>query len=151
MTKNVGSTEENTEGDVEKEITIKSFEELEKESREATSKSLDDLYTVMAELDDTDWFSIFINTMTIQFDPHTNYFAPKDKKRFDQTMAGKLEGIGARLQKRMDNIKIVELISGGPAWRGKELEVGDIILKVKSLANLARLLLSFVGIKQFRQ
>jgi carboxyl-terminal processing protease len=31
----------------------------------------------------------------------------------------------------MDNIKIVELISGGPAWRGKELEVGDIIVKVR--------------------
>ena len=38
-------------------------------------------------------------------------------------MSGKLEGIGARLQKRMDYIKIVELISGGPAWRSNELEV----------------------------
>ena len=130
MTKNVASTEENTEGEVEKVVTIKSFEELEKESREAAEKSLDDLYTVMAELDDTDWFSIFINTMTIQFDPHTNYFAPKDKKRFDQTMAGKLEGIGARLQKRDDYTRVAELISGGPAWRGGELEVGDLILKV---------------------
>ena len=130
MTKNVASTEEDTEGEVAKEVTIKSFEELEKESREAASKSLDDLYTVMAELDDTDWFSIFINTMTIQFDPHTNYFAPKDKKRFDQTMAGKLEGIGARLQKRDDYTRVAELISGGPAWRGGELEVGDLILKV---------------------
>jgi len=46
-------------------------------------------------------------------------------------MSGKLEGIGARLQKRMDYIKIVELISGGPAWRNNELEVEDIILKVK--------------------
>ncbi len=130
MTKNVASAEEDTEGEVEKEVTIKSFEELEKESREAASKSLDDLYTVMEELDDTDWFSIFINTMTIQFDPHTNYFAPKDKKRFDQTMAGKLEGIGARLQKRDDYTRVAELISGGPAWRGGELEVGDLILKV---------------------
>ena len=31
----------------------------------------------------------------------------------------------------MDYIKIVELISGGPAWRSKELEVEDVILKVK--------------------
>ena len=31
----------------------------------------------------------------------------------------------------MDNIKVVELISGGPAWRSNELEVGDFILKVK--------------------
>ncbi len=130
MTKTVASTEEKAEGETEDVVKIKSFEELEKESRKATEKSLDDLYSVMTELDDTDWFSIFINTMTIQFDPHTNYFAPKDKKRFDQTMAGKLEGIGARLQKRDDYVRVAELISGGPAWRGGELEVGDLILKV---------------------
>ena len=111
-------------------IETKSFEELEKASREAAEKSLDDLYTVMSELDDTDWFAIFINTLTVQFDPHTNYFAPKDKKRFDISMAGKLEGIGARLQKRDDYTRVAELISGGPAWRGGELEVGDLILKV---------------------
>jgi len=120
-----GTTTEETEA-----IEIKSFDELEKDSREATEKSLDDLYTVMSELDDTDWFAIFINTLTVQFDPHTNYFAPKDKKRFDISMAGKLEGIGARLQKRDDYTRVAELISGGPAWRGGELEVGDLIIKV---------------------
>ncbi len=29
------------------------------------------------------------------------------------------------------NIKVVEVISGGPAWRGEHVEVGDIIMKVK--------------------
>ena len=110
--------------------TIKTFDELEFESREATEKSLDDLYVLMSELDDTDWFSVFINSLTIQFDPHTNYFAPKDKKRFDQSMSGKLEGIGARLQKKDDYTRVAELISGGPAWRAGELEVGDLIIKV---------------------
>lgn len=124
------SATEESETLVENTEPLKSFEELEKESREAAEKSLDDLYTLMSELDDTDWFAIFINTMTIQFDPHTNYFAPKDKKRFDISMAGKLEGIGARLQKRDDYTRVAELISGGPAWRGGELEVGDLILKV---------------------
>ena len=130
MSKVVASDKESSASETEKEVKIKSFEELEKESREAAEKSLDDLYTVMIELDDTDWFAIFINTMTIQFDPHTNYFAPKDKKRFDISMAGKLEGIGARLQKRDDYTRVAELISGGPAWRGGDLEVGDLILKV---------------------
>lgn len=124
------SSSEESEAPIEQAVSLKSFEELEIESREAAEKSLDDLYTLMAELDDTDWFAIFINTMTIQFDPHTNYFAPKDKKRFDISMAGKLEGIGARLQKRDDYTRVAELISGGPAWRGGELEVGDLILKV---------------------
>jgi len=122
--------DDNTEASKTEVPEIKSFEELEKDSREAAEKSLNDLYTVMAELDDTDWFAMFINTLTVQFDPHTNYFAPKDKKRFDISMAGKLEGIGARLQKRDDYTRVQELISGGPAWRGGELEVGDLILKV---------------------
>jgi len=116
--------------DIKKPKTIKTFDELEIESREATEKSLDDLYVLMSELDDTDWFSVFINSLTIQFDPHTNYFAPKDKKRFDQSMSGKLEGIGARLQKKDDYTRVAELISGGPAWRAGDLEVGDLILKV---------------------
>ena len=124
------SSAEESEVPTEKATSLKSFEDLEIESREAAEKSLDDLYTLMSEMDDTDWFAIFINTMTIQFDPHTNYFAPKDKKRFDISMAGKLEGIGARLQKRDDYTRVAELISGGPAWRGGDLEVGDLILKV---------------------
>jgi len=130
MSKSVASADDSFDAEAEKEVTVKSFEELEKDSREAAEKSLDDLYIMMTELDDTDWFAIFINTMTIQFDPHTNYFAPKDKKRFDISMAGKLEGIGARLQKRDDYTRVAQLISGGPAWRGGELEVGDLILKV---------------------
>ena len=78
-----------------------------------------------------DWFAVYVNTIVEEFDPHTYYLAPRNKEDFDQRMSGKLEGIGARLQKRMDYIKIVELISGGPAWRSKELEVEDVILKVK--------------------
>lgn len=69
--------------------------------------------------------------MVEQFDPHTNYMAPYDKERFDVAMSGKLEGIGARLQKQRESVKVVEVIIGGPAWRGEELEVGDLILKVK--------------------
>ena len=76
MSKVVASDEESSADEIEKEVKVKSFEELEKESREAAEKSLDDLYTVMVELDDTDWFAIFINTMTIQFDPHKYWELP---------------------------------------------------------------------------
>jgi carboxyl-terminal processing protease len=34
------------------------------------------------------------------------------------------------LQKKNDYIEISELISGGPAWRGKQLEKGDLLMKV---------------------
>ena len=111
-------------------VEVKSFAEMEVESRKATEKSMEEFFDFMEDLDDTDWFSVFINSITEEFDPHTTYFAPNVKKKFDIDMAGKLEGIGARLQKKGDYTKIAELISGGPAWRSGELEVGDVILKV---------------------
>jgi len=45
-------------------------------------------------------------------------------------MGGKLEGIGARLRAEGDYIKVTDIIPGGPAWKGKELEVNDLIHKV---------------------
>ena len=108
----------------------KTFQELEKITRESSLKSLDEYFGFMKDLTKEDWFSVYINSFTAQFDPHTTYFAPEDKERFDVSISGKFEGIGARLQKKNDFTEITELISGGPAWRGKKLEAGDIILKV---------------------
>jgi len=104
---------------------------LEEESRELTKTSLKEYFEFADDLQRKDWFSIYINSIVEEFDPHTYYFAPQDKDRFDIAMSGKLEGIGARLQKKNDNVKIVEIISGGPAWRGNKVEVGDFIMKVK--------------------
>ena len=108
----------------------KTFEELEKITRESSLKSLDEYFGFMKDLTRDDWFSIYINSITSRFDPHTNYFPPEEKERFDVSISGKFEGIGARLQKKNDFTEITELISGGPAWRGKQLEAGDIVLKV---------------------
>ncbi len=111
---------------------MKPEKEIEKEARESTLKSIDIYFNdYYDDLQREDWFSIYVNTIVEEFDPHTYYLAPKSKEDFDQKMSGKLEGIGARLQKRNDYIKIVELISGGPAWRSNKLEVEDVILKVK--------------------
>ncbi len=105
---------------------------MEKEAREATLKSIDIYFNdSIDDLKREDWFALYVNTIVEEYDPHTYYLAPRNKEDFDQRMSGKLEGIGARLQKRMDYIKIVELISGGPAWRSNELEVEDVILKVR--------------------
>ncbi len=109
----------------------KTDKEIEIEARESTLASLDEYFDFMDDLERRDYFSIYINSIVEQFDPHTNYLAPQDKDRFDVAMSGKLEGIGARLQKQRDNVKVVEVISGGPAWRGEDLEVGDLITRVK--------------------
>ena len=102
----------------------------EEEARENTKNTLDEFFDFVGDLERKDWFVQYINTIVEEFDPHTFYFAPEEKERFDIGMSGKFEGIGARLQKRPEGAKIVEIISGGPVWRDQTLEVGDEILKV---------------------
>ena len=115
---------------IESENVKLSLEELEEKARTTSKTSLDDYYEFTEDLERKDYFAVFLNTLVEQYDPHTNYFAPTDRDRFDLRMSGKLEGIGARLQKKNDYITIVEVISGGPVWRGEHMEVGDAILKV---------------------
>lgn len=108
----------------------KSIETLEVEARKSTLENMDEYFMRLDELNESDWFSTYINAISEEFDPHTNYYDPEAKKGFDQDISGKLEGIGARLQKKNDYTKVSELVSGGPAWKQGELEAEDIILKV---------------------
>ncbi|KAA2219719.1 carboxy terminal-processing peptidase [Maribacter flavus] len=105
-------------------------EQAEIESRKSTEATLDEFFDFVDDLERKDWFVQYINTIVDEFDPHTFYFAPDDKEKFDMNMSGKFEGIGARLQKKPEGAKIVEIISGGPVWRDQRLEVGDEIIKV---------------------
>jgi carboxyl-terminal processing protease len=109
----------------------KSLSEIESEARASILKRMTENFSALEDLRRDEWLSVYVNSIAEEFDPHTFYFAPSDKDRFDAQMSGKYEGIGARLQKRMDEITITELISGGSAWRQNKLEVGDAIIKVR--------------------
>ena len=107
-----------------------SEQEIEKESRTAISENLKDFFQFNSELERSDWFSIYLNSIVTQFDPHTSYLAPEAKEAFDQNISGKFQGIGARLFKRNQQVEISEIIIGGPVWRDNLLNVGDIIIAV---------------------
>ncbi|WP_438963042.1 carboxy terminal-processing peptidase [Nonlabens sp.] len=113
-----------------KDYEEKSLIAIEKEVRAEVKRSMEENFDLSEDIERLDYFSLYLNSVMNYFDPHTTYFAPQTKDRFDTRMSGKLEGIGARLQKKMDYIKVLEIISGGPAWRSEEVEVGDVILKV---------------------
>tara|TARA_A100001015_G_scaffold265848_1_gene314580 strand:- start:2826 stop:4922 length:2097 start_codon:yes stop_codon:yes gene_type:complete len=100
------------------------------ESLAIVKKNTEDFFEFYKDMDRDDWFSSYINSFLNQLDPHTFYFQPDDKDRFDINISGKFNGIGARLTKTEGTIKIVEIIIGGPIWKDKLLDVGDIILKV---------------------
>ena len=114
----------------DKTYKIKPFDSIKKEAIKATKKSMKNYREMIDEMEESDYFSMYMNAITMQNDPHTNYFSPQGKDRFDTSMSGSFDGIGARLQKEGDYVKIIEIIAGGPAWKEGLLKVGDIIQKV---------------------
>ncbi len=103
---------------------------IEEQARAITKENMDLFFEVREDLERKDYFSIYLNAIATQFDPHTYYFAPQEKDRFDTSISGKFEGIGARLQKKNQEVRIIEVISGGPVWRDQLLEEEDVIMKV---------------------
>jgi carboxyl-terminal processing protease len=112
------------------EIKAKSTEELEKEAREAVLKLYDEWYERLFKTKRSDRLSIYINSLTHLYDPHSDFFEPIEKQNFDIRFTGKLEGIGATLQTVGDYTKVATVVVGGPAWKTKEVFENDIILKV---------------------
>ncbi len=108
----------------------KSDKELEIEAREKVLKQMTDRLSRLEKETDQDRLAQYLEAVASSYDPHTEYFPPKEKEDFDIRMSGTLEGIGATLREQDGNIKVESLVPGGPAWKGKELQPEDIILKV---------------------
>lgn len=103
-------------------------------SQEDIEKTLKDRYDRFSksiqQFNSEDVFSMYMNTITEAYDPHTNYFSPKAADLFKQQMSLSLEGIGARLQTENDYTKVAEVIVGGPADKSKLINVNDRIVGV---------------------
>lgn len=114
-----------------KDFVVKSDVELEKEAREKVAKTMNRNFERMKlRFTDDERFNLFINTITAYMDPHSDYFPPLEKRAFDEQMSGKFYGIGASLKEDEGNIKVATLLSGSPAWKSGQVQVGDIVLKV---------------------
>ncbi len=114
----------------ENESRPKTQEELEVEARKDVLKNYNDWYVRMSKIKREDRLAMYLNTLTHVFDPHSDYLEPVEKQNFDIQFSGRLEGIGARLQTSGEFTKVYEIVVGGPAWKGKELQENDMILKV---------------------
>ncbi len=109
----------------------KPLKDLEKEAREKVSENTTDFFRRLQKRKKEEYLTLYINSFTEKYDPHTSYFSPQDKDDFDVSISGQLEGIGARLQDKKGFATIMELVVGGPAWKDGQLEVGDQITQVK--------------------
>jgi carboxyl-terminal processing protease len=112
-------------------FVVKTDEQLEKEARDKVVKIMDRVFDrYRHKFNDDDRFAIYVNTVTQTMDPYTEFFPPVEKRYFDEQLSGRFSGIGASLQYDEGNIKIASFLTGSPAWKSKQLEVGDIITKV---------------------
>ncbi|BBA17089.1 carboxy terminal-processing peptidase [Blattabacterium cuenoti] len=111
------------------------FFDEEKKSRKKIKEYIQEYFRKLKIKKENDWFSIYVNIITSQYDPHTNYFSPKEKEIFDLNISGQTEGIGIELQDDKGFPTVVKLIPGGPAWKNKKIEIGDRIIKVAKNIN----------------
>jgi len=110
--------------------TVKSEKELEQEARQSVAKSFKSMFNRLLQSNKNDSLSRYLNSLVQVYDPHTSYFVPVDKETFDMQMSGSFEGIGALLSNEDEYVKVASIVAGGPSWRGKQLQAGDLILKV---------------------
>lgn len=77
-----------------------------------------------------DAYQTFMNAVTRAFDPHTQYFSPRNSENFNINMSLSLQGIGAVLQTEDEHTKVVRLVPGGPAAKAGNLQPADKIIGV---------------------
>ena len=82
-----------------------------------------------------DIFSLAINIMSNQFDPHSTYLSPRSAEDFDVNMSLKLNGIGALLGIEDDYTKIISLVPGGPAEKSGKIKPEDRITKNRQIGT----------------
>jgi len=102
-------------------------------SRSKLLKRLKNRVKSLKRISSDDIFSLYTNSITSLYDPHTNYLSPKSQEDFEINMSLSLEGIGAILSTEDGITKIVRLIPGGPAEKSGLLKVNDKIVGVASL------------------
>lgn len=122
--------QEKAKDSVKATMKILTFDSIEVDARRKTLKANEDYFKRLNKKTSRERFSDFANAITGVYDPHTEYFAPKEKKKFDQSMSGQFEGIGARLQQKEGVLKVSEIIVGSPSYKQGELKAGDDIIKV---------------------
>ena len=115
----------------QKDFVVLADSALERKAREQVLKLMNDNFArIKSTFSEEVRFSTYLNTITNMMDPHSDYFAPVEKRAFDERMSSEFFGIGAQLTKDDYGIKIASIITGGAAYKSGQIVVNDIIIKV---------------------
>lgn len=102
----------------------------QEEIKDLLKKRYERFVKSVSQFSGEDVFSVYMNSITEAYDPHTNYLSPKASALFKQSMSLSLEGIGAQLQTENDYTKIVKILPGGPAEKSGLIQNNDLIIGV---------------------
>jgi len=72
----------------------------------------------------------YLDALAHSYDPHTNYFGPREEEAFSMSMTLSFVGIGAVLTSEDGYATITEIKPGSPAEKSKILKAGDKIVAV---------------------
>jgi carboxyl-terminal processing protease len=116
---------------VKDNFIVKTDLELEADARATIKKNYIKRFSLLEKTFDKEKrFESFLNTITGLMDPHTDYFAPVEKRSFTEQMSGTFYGIGAQLTQDDNGVKIASIQPGGAAWKSGLLVVNDVIVKI---------------------
>ena len=100
------------------------------EARETLRTRYDRVLKRVDQIKPEEVFETYLNSYARAFDPHSNYFSPRNSEEYKIQMSLNYEGIGATLQLVDDHVTIVNLIEGGPAAADGTLKASDRITAI---------------------
>ena len=111
-------------------LNLKLTSKAEDESREQLVRRYSTQFSNVRTQKTRQVADLYLNALGHIYDPHTDYFSPRDSETFEITMSLSLEGIGAVLQLEDEYTKVVEVVPGGPAQLQGELQAADRIVGI---------------------
>ncbi len=111
-------------------LNLKLTDEESAKIQELLVKRFTNRLNRLRQTNSEDVYQIYMNSFTRVYDPHTQYFSPRNSENFDINMSLSLEGIGAVLQLQDEYTEVVSLVPAGPADKAGQLQPNDRIIAV---------------------
>lgn len=101
-----------------------------KSTADVLTKRYQNFHKIILQYEAEDVFSLFMNSFTRTYDPHSDYLSPAASTNFNISMKLSLEGIGAQLRSENDYTIVANVIPGGPAHKSGLINEEDRIVGV---------------------
>lgn len=111
-----------------------SLAEAEKQARKKVLSWLNTTYNNMNSATAGEQrFAAYVNTVVMEIDPHTMYYAPADNRDRNAHMAQRYYGVGMELEAEDGDVRVKRLLPGGAADRSGLVKAYDQVVAVGNI------------------